>query len=337
MPDKNQLLGDYYEKKSPTGYKSGHGVVALPAPDTIVGLELEIESFTLDQPHLFGGFVFTTDGSLRNNGIEAVTRPIRMMHVPALLKAFFAQFQITERNYSERCSTHVHMNVLDMTIEQVTNLCLLYQTLERLLFRFVGHDRDKNIFCVPWYQSGLSFDLTAKVFGDANYTFRRWQKYCALNLIPISTQGSVEFRHLHGTCDVEKITQWLTLLGCMKEYAMRRSFDQIQRAILEMNTISNYNTWLDEVFQQHVGLLKVDSSFESHLSAGVVDSKLMLVSEFSGKKKAATVSFNENMDILRDAAISAPHAIRQPPRPTWTRPTDILTWLDDDIAAPTAA
>jgi hypothetical protein len=277
-------MGDYSKhniaeitgRKPPTPYNSKHGTLTMASPATVVGLELEIENFTINKEHVFGGFTFTTDGSLRNNGIEAITKPVMMAHVPPLLEAFYKHFGVTQDNYSERCSTHVHMNVLDMTVEQLGTLSLLYQTLERLLFAFISNNRGMNIFCVPWYQSSINYTLVTKMFADPHYTLRRWQKYSALNFLPVYEQGSIEFRHLYGTCDVKLITSWLNILGRMRNYATTFSLDHLKKHLLNMNTISNYNSWLDEVFLQDAYLLKQFRDFEGELSLGVVDSKAML-------------------------------------------------------------
>ena len=155
-------------------------------PELIVGIECEIENWPDDIAKKHFGFNFEQDGSLRNNGYEAITNPTRIKHVAYLLSTLYKRFNITqENNYSLRCSTHVHVNCQDMTIEQVKLLCLLYQVLERPIFGFIGHDRQDNIFCVPWYQCNMSLDFAEKFIRDPNGTARYWQKYTALNILPL--------------------------------------------------------------------------------------------------------------------------------------------------------
>ena len=266
------------------GYRSGHGIVeGYPLPDQLVGIELEIEHFPIDWSEAsFGGFTFTEDGSLRNRGCEAITKPVAVKHVRGLLEAFYSAFGIRqERNYSERCSTHVHFNVLPLTTEQVSTICLIYQTVESLLFRWVGEDRENNIFCVPWNQCNLNYSVVTKMAGspaNANDVFRRWQKYAALNLIPIAEQGTMEFRHLYGTCDVQKIVQWISIISQIFLYAEKTTLEEAQRSIINMNTVSNYHQWMRDVFGDLAEDLKYDG-YEKQLSVGVVDSKLMLMKQ----------------------------------------------------------
>ena len=282
-----RTIAELFGQEPPAIFDSRHGQVPIPSPDVAIGIELEIENWgERDQRH--PGFVFTTDGSLRNNGIEAITKPVRMMHAPNLLSGFFKRFEVTEDNYSERCSTHVHVNAQDMTLEQVATLVLLYQTLERVLFAFVGHDRDKNIFCVPWSQSNLTYNIVNQIAYDPNYVFGKWAKYTALNLVPLRArnQGTVEFRHLHGTCDMNVIHNWLTLIGRMREYAVNTPMSQLKGLLENMNTVSNYAYFMEMVFQSDLGIVTNIPNYEEMLSAGVTDTKFMMFQEIPQKKAA---------------------------------------------------
>jgi hypothetical protein len=267
------------------GYSSKHGEdKTLPLPDQLVGIELEIEGFSMENEQRFGGISFTEDGSLRNTptgrGIEAITLPIKTKHVPALLSAFFNKYGITPANYSDRCSTHVHFNIQPLTWMQVATICLLYQTTEKLLFDYIGNGREEGIYCVPWYQSGLSYSIASGLETErGSYdVFRRWQKYSALNLIPATTQGTMEFRHMEGTCNIARITEWIGIISQMFKYAQEVPLDVARENILNMNTVSNYREWMQEVFGKYSDCLS-HPGFERSLSIGVIDTKLMLHKE----------------------------------------------------------
>jgi hypothetical protein len=290
---------EWLKMKAVVPYNSGHAH-DLTMPETLVGLELEIEKFPPDLAWEFGGCTFTEDNSLRDGGKEIILKPMKMQAVPALITALYRHFGITDRNYSERCSTHVHVNGQDMTLEQLAVLSLVYQTTERLLFQWVGHDRMNNIFCVPWHQSGLTYSMVNTLLGVRDHAYlkiRQWQKYSALNLLPLSTQGTVEFRHLHGTCDVNVITTWLRLLGRLVSYAKQTPFEAAKDQIVNMNTVSNYRAWLVTVFGTDADHLMGDMAFETALARGVIDSKVMLTTTPKPDKKAASAynfaRFNE--------------------------------------------
>lgn len=251
-------------------YTASNGMVA---PDTICGLELEIEGWRGERD--FEGFNFTDDGSLRNNGIEAVSLPTKMKFVPELLKSFFSTYSITEANYSERCSTHVHMNVQNFTLEQLATLCLTYQVVERLLFTYVDPIRSSNIFCVPWFQAAGRVDLANTITSGKWRDLQTWQKYTALNLLAVAQRGTVEYRHLEGTCDVQHILGWLNLLGGMHNYAQSTPLDKLRSIILDLNTSSAYEIFTQSVFGENSRLL-MRQGYNIALEHGVIDAKLML-------------------------------------------------------------
>jgi hypothetical protein len=248
----------------------------VPNPNLLMGLELEIENFNGLAIH--DAATFVNDGSLRNNGIEAVTHVFKHSQYRSVLTNFFNKFKLGSNNYSERCSIHVHVNVQDMNFSKITTLGLVYQTVERLLFNFISPERYNNIFCVPWAEAGVSFKLV-KRFTDAALSkkaVRDWYKYTALNFAPIARQGSVEFRHMEGTADVERILTWLRLIARMFLYAEQNPFEKVQKEIVQMNTISNYNAWLASVFGPDTKYLECPD-MDAILSKGVVDSKCMLL------------------------------------------------------------
>lgn len=279
-------------KNAVAPYK-GQLFVASPEvlPDWIVGLELEIEEFNTEHYREFDGFSFTDDGSLRSSekgvGVEAITLPIKIEHTRNLLTRFFKHFNINETNYSERCSVHIHFNVQPLEWEQLSTICLVYQTVERVLFQFIGNDRDQNIFCVPWSQCNLTCNIIPNIERYKQDALRGWQKYTALNLIPIFDQGTIEFRHMHGTCDVDKIMLWIGIISKMFKYALYAPLEKVIQDIKYMNTISNYQGWLNSIFEELTPHLQTQG-YDAVLAQGVVDTKLMFMD--SGKEKNKIVT-----------------------------------------------
>jgi hypothetical protein len=150
--------------------------------------------------------------------------------------------------------------------------------VETLLFKFTQGERENNIFCVPWNQCNQSYNVVANFQAHGPTIFRSWQKYSALNLATISEHGTVEFRHLGGTCDVDKIMTWVSLLAKMFEYVLSHPYEEIKQSILHMNTISNYREWLEQIFGTYMEHIQYPG-YEKDLAKGVIDSKLQIVSE----------------------------------------------------------
>ena len=265
------MLADKWYKEHPE-YK-------LVNPNLIVGLELEIEGWDVEEEASHRGFTFTSDGSLRGASIEAITKPTYSKFVPHLLEGFYLHFEVKQRNYSERCSTHVHVNCQNLTKHQLRNVCVLYQALERVLFAWIGEEREQNIFCIPWYQCNISNKFVYKFLSDSDSAVRRWQKYTALNLLPIREQGTIEFRHLEGTCDITRITAWLNIIGSIFKYACEVSYKELRATIANMNSVSNYGAFVENVFGEYATLLTGLPAYKELLAMGIVDCKLLLVDD----------------------------------------------------------
>jgi len=265
------MLADKWYKEHPE-YK-------LVNPNLIVGLELEIEGWDVEEEASHRGFSFTSDGSLRGASIEAITKPTYSKFVPHLLEGFYQHFEVKQLNYSERCSTHVHVNCQNLTKHQLRNVCVLYQALERVLFAWIGEEREQNIFCIPWYQCNISNKFVYKFLSDSDSAVRRWQKYTALNLLPIREQGTIEFRHLEGTCDITRITAWLNIIGSIFKYACEVSYKELRATIANMNSVSNYGAFVENVFGEYASLLTGLPAYRELLAMGIVDCKLLLVDD----------------------------------------------------------
>lgn len=232
-------------------------------PDTYIGIEVEVENIFKR-----GGFVplenrqylwqNVEDNSLRNNGREFVSIPIKGQQIPyavdTLFKAFTKDKTCLGYEFTDRTSIHVHVNYRDSSVETLANTILLYLLVEPLFYAFVGGDRDKNIFCVPLKESDNLVNLH-RLFKDFennrgdNYSIlRRWSKYNGLNLAPLFRYGTIEYRHLVGTDNQEKIMTWITSILKLKEFASKTKYEDLKQSLIELNTTSSYVALLNDMF-----------------------------------------------------------------------------------------
>lgn len=214
----------------------------------LFGIEVEVENIP-DAPNKLNYWNITTDNSLRNHGYEYCSFPIRANQVEGAIQELDEALPKT-RTFSERTSCHVHMNVRDLTISEIYNLIVIYYALENVIFKWVGHDRENNIFCIPlnegrFYRSLPYFET------HINDTIHNWNKYTALNLIPIREKGTVEFRHMYGTLDSGTLLTWINILCCLKDTAKRYEPKKLQEIIKNLNTNSEYQLFLSNVFGQY--------------------------------------------------------------------------------------
>jgi hypothetical protein len=160
------------------------------------------------------GVVIETDDSLRNNGREFKSPPSNFDKTIKTFDNLFASLKLGKEPFSERTSTHVHVNVSHLSLNAARQLVLTYALLEPVLFAFVGKARQDNIYCVPLNYTYLP--STYKLAFDGLHG--KWHKYTAFNILPASTLGTVEFRHLYGTKDKAVFNLWLTTLKELYEF-----------------------------------------------------------------------------------------------------------------------
>lgn len=218
----------------------------------IVGIEVEVENAVMITSALNRAWQRKEDGSLRNGGIELVTRPINASAAPVCLEYLMRHWLNQECCFSPRTSVHVHLNVQDIERPQVLDMVLIYTIFERLFYNFVGRGRHKNIYCVPLTECGLLPNLVD--YGETRDM--QWSKYTGLNTLPIRDIGTIEFRHMHGTMDVAKLCTWIGLICKLKEYVRKTNTKDIRSMISFMDEKFDYGSLLKDVFGQYADVLK---------------------------------------------------------------------------------
>lgn len=225
--------------------------------DTLIGLEIEVEQAIMTGAPLEKVWTITNDGSLRNNGAEFVSRPIRASAAPSALVNLMEE--VLDRNHAAftmRTSIHVHMNVLDMTLEQYQAVVLLYSVFEPLFYQYAGRGRWKNIYCVPITETTLLNGFVRRQLRT------QWLKYTGLNLRRVGDLGTIEFRHLAGTEDVARICNWINLITTLKEYVLSRGAEATLKMISGLSPDADIVALAREVFGEYADLLAV-TNFEA--------------------------------------------------------------------------
>lgn len=293
-------ISKHLGRPQPNPYKIADVATTGSNPNLLLGCELEIERCPYNggtyEEILKGlGWNITTDNSLRGDNIqragtageiaghayEFVSEPMQQSTLLHSLREFFRKTEFSARNYTDRTSVHIHVNCLDLTYDQLSSVALLYTVVEEVLFKFVGNNRENNIYCIPWYMCRLNYDIVAKMEANSIDTIRRWQKYTALNLLPIHSQGTVEFRHMHGTADIDKLTTWINLIGSIFAYATATELTALINEIKELNSTSEYDVFFHKVLG---GYLEYNDDYRASLEAGVIVAKYGLINWKKEKK-----------------------------------------------------
>lgn len=193
------------------------------------GIEVEYENSRLSLQDLEGlhtKWIVVEDGSLRNNGRELVAKhPLTQTGLTKAGEEFVRHRDEVEGNmeFTCRCGLHVHINVRDMTLEQLRTFLYVYATIEPYLEN-EWNERAMNLFTPSLSKAPMVMRALRIFLGDADTLGalrERWlSKYASVNTLPIFTYGSVEFRMHPSTSSWDDIYRWCQLLNRLRTFSM---------------------------------------------------------------------------------------------------------------------
>ena len=220
----------------------------------LVGLEIEVENIRRDVCFENLYWEEKEDNSLRNYGREFTSIPLRTKQVEFAMN--YLREVICRQNtpdFSPRTSVHVHLNVRDMSWNQIRTFLCLYAMFERHFFLLAGGTREKSIFCVPLYKSKQSFDIP-----QIEKRCTAWHKYNAINCGTIcgngngsSMFGTIEFRHLYGTLNTKEVVDWVNNILCLRKAAVTIPYPEIRKILETINTTSAYLALYRTIFGEY--------------------------------------------------------------------------------------
>ena len=194
------------------------------------GIEIECEGnnlYPLDNVY----WKSVDDGSLR--GVFPQSRCEWVLKKPLNEKTAIAalvNLSIKQKEYgavpqfSFRTSVHVHVNVLDLTWKEYCNFIYLYLLFEEPLMKFCGDQRIGNRFCLRYQDAEGLYDTILHLFRVGPKALRAFHeddvRYAAINLAATKKYGSLEFRGMRGTLDVDVLTLWIQTLKKLKTLAV---------------------------------------------------------------------------------------------------------------------
>jgi len=281
-------LGDLFSYKKLSPYVGLRGRIPIRANTTYVGVEIEVEK-VLSGITLAGTWRYDNDGSLKDNGAEFVTIPIKAKYLEIELRRLFSSIKKSEATC--RCSTHVHLNVRDFTLEELKVFLAIYMVFEKSLYNFSGA-RWNNNYCVPLFNTSsevLNFVSRLDRMSMKDFpTFMH--KYSGLNTCPIyggesKLFGTVEFRHMEGTKDTTYILNWINLIISLKIFAKKTRFIDLNVHLQTMNTTSGYYWLAKEVFGNWVHLITEQKSFKSDVESCITKAKTIFQKKKTIKKE----------------------------------------------------
>lgn len=322
----NKHIGDYIGNFH--HFKEERSVSGLVSSSNYVGIEVEIENvkyaFSSDGPHpprssyfewrdngitlpeLWKHWYIVKDNSLRQGSEFIFNAPKKGTGIIEALNSLDQFLSVYKQNgkgpeVSDRCSIHCHLDVRDLTEQQLNNLLMVYALFERILFAYVDPSRLKNNYCRPITDSSFKHILATIKDNSSPERFSSildvikfsCDKYSALNLLPLRSFGTVEFRHHQGTTSMnEEVLDWINIILCIKLAAHLHIGD-----LLDTYEDCGYRTLIEQVFD---GTKLATPEFLDRFEIeGLVDKGVLDVIEIFNFSKLCSIN---NKPVVKNSA-----------------------------------
>lgn len=227
-----------------------------------IGIEIELEELNEITPRnnaessalyrdLYYYWKIVDDGSLRNygGGLAKEFVLLKGLFGTDLLDSLYIFDKYVHSlkvkpKCSDRTSVHIHLDVRNLEEEELTNLILLYTFSERVLFKYCGEERNKNIYCLSFEEAqGTNFEVVDMNPASYVHNITNESRYSALNLASISKFGTLEFRHHPGTYDIGRMTEWINIIMSLKRACREIKIDaETPGRISSMGILNFFNS-----------------------------------------------------------------------------------------------
>lgn len=241
--------------------------------DAEVGVEIEMEAFSsLYNPSGSSLWRITGDGSLRGdyNGEYVLITPESREMAKSAVEELYAKLATKGTDISEtiRAGVHIHINVKDMTIDQLLNYTALYYVLEECLVEWCGPNRIGNHFCLRVSDAEQVLEQFAHFYKSKDiFTFDTdGIRYSSLNFAATFKYGSVEFRALETPSRSDRIIQWIDVLTHLKDKAI--SISEAESIIEEFSGVGA-TTWARDILGDHFKLIEDQPDLDRKLKRGM--------------------------------------------------------------------
>jgi hypothetical protein len=251
-----------------------------------IGVELEVEnvdyySHSSIYPNIFHLWKAVQDGSLREGTEFIFDGPMKGINITDALDVMEGFLGLYKRKdnppkITDRCSVHVHLDVSDFDKDQLNNLIQVYYLVERVLFQYINPLRIKNNYCRALTDSSFKYSLKRLLKNESPYDLlsiirNECDKYSALNVLPVAHFGSVEFRHHHGTLDMQKVLEWINIIIALKLASTNYSIKELLETYKESGAITMAQTIFKGSLLSDEATLSSLTDFDELVYKGILD------------------------------------------------------------------
>jgi len=192
-----------------------------------IGLELELENAKSSKLFSFISEYFEAvqDGSLKYDGIElrfkTALNGSNIINSLNILDAGIAKFDLHPYTKGNRGSTHIHLNVSNLSIKQLFNIVLMSYFVEPIIMDMCNQDRLFSPFSVTSNRTkDQKMVLMQIAEGQLNFESSSGYKYRSIGLSSVFNKGSLEYRMFHASYDTKEILAWINFVQEIKHIAL---------------------------------------------------------------------------------------------------------------------
>lgn len=193
----------------------------------LMGVEIEVEGVDLPNNHNVSKeftryWKITEDGSLRGQeSWEYVfNTPLSLQDTEKALNILGEEYHRLGSTVDDtvRAGIHVHINVQDLTLNQLMVFFSIYYSLEEVLIRYCGEGRAGNHFCLRAGDAEYMMYALLNAFQQGRFAELASDnvRYAAMNVNALFKYGSLEFRTLRSTRDINRIFTWVKVINQIK-------------------------------------------------------------------------------------------------------------------------
>ena len=262
-----------------------------------VGIELEFSNVVHYERNLLW-WSWHTDGSIRGERTGELV--LRTPTHPRGLDMALAEYRECVAQHvtiNESCGVHVHVDVCDLTFEELRGVLLLYSVLERTLYKYCGSSRENNNFCVPlgecgdrlsWFRGGISINNDLR--------------YCGLNLASVRKFGSIEFRMHPGCTSPTRIGAWAGICARIKEFGRMCTPESVYNMLY-----LDLDVFLLDAMGQHGNLLDENTTTKDLMDGAREGKEIYYATNLLGSEKRMISSRSKS----KSKALYSPYDVWQ--------------------------
>lgn len=177
------------------------------------------------------GSLIHGDGSLPSGGKEINTAPANGDMLLKILRDTYDAIGKQAGFVGREAGSHIHINVHDLTGQELQRVALVYATLEETLFKYFAPDRSSSNYCKPTANKlraiyeNIEVQTASDFFAHAMRTDLT-DRYHALNLTAYQKYNTLECRMLGPTVSYDTMARWVMIWGDIMDFALSLNLNQ---------------------------------------------------------------------------------------------------------------